>query len=113
MILFDKELQVSGQKSYEREDGVTIEKYVNNEVNLYKYRSDINDRSLGLFQITWNHSDSDLLIPGMVTTLFYQNKKEVMQLKGVLQNAFTVYNESTKTTSTLLNIKMKRYTDEE
>lgn len=112
-ILFDKTLQVSGQKSYNREDGLSIEQYVGNESNLYKHRSKVNDRSLGLFQITWNYSDSDLLIPGMVTTLFYQSDKEVKQLKGVLQNSFTVYNESTKTTSTLLNIKMKRYVDEE
>ncbi len=111
-ILFDKTLQISGQKSYDREDGISIENYVGNESNLYKHRSKVNERSLGLYQITWNYTDSDLLIPGMVTTLFYQSDKEVKQLKGVLQNSFTVYNESTKTTSTLLNIKMKRYEDE-
>lgn len=113
MILFDKTLQVSSQKSYDREDGMNIETYVGNESNLYKHRSKVNERAMGIFQITWNYSDTDLLIPGMVVTLFYQKDKEVKQLKGVLQNTFTVYNESTKTTSSLLNIKMRRYDDQE
>ena len=112
-IMFDKDTQVSGQKSYDREDGIHIEEYVGNESNLYKHRSKVNDKSLGTFQVTWNHGDTDILIPGMTTTLFYQKEKEVMMLKGVLQHTFTFYNESTKTTSTLLTIKMKRFTNAE
>jgi len=106
-VTYDKTAQVKGNMSYSREDGMNMETYVGNESNLYKHRSKVIKRSLSLYQVTWNHSDTDLLIPGMVTTLFYQKDKEVKQLKGILQNIFTVYNESTNTTSTLLNIKMK------
>ena len=111
-VTYDKDTQVKGIKSYDREDGVTIENYVGSESNLFKHKSKVLDQSLGVYQVTWNFSNHTLLVPGMVTTLFYQKDEEVVQLKGVLQIAFTVYNESTKTVSTLLNLKLKEYEDD-
>lgn len=106
-ISYDKSNQVTSMEPGNRSDGMNIENYVGNEANLYKVRSKINLQHYGHFQIRWNHSAPELLIPGMAVKFFYQKENEIKILVGRLQRDFSLYSEATKTISTMLNILLK------
>lgn len=112
-ITYSSKQQVSSMKPSERADGMNIETYVGNEPNLYKHRSKIMKNTFNHIQVRWNHSNPSLLLPGMSVKLFYQKGDVVLTMEGILQRAFTVYYETTKTNSTLLNLMVRKSEDAE
>ncbi len=106
-ITYNKSNQVSSMEPGNRSDGMNIENYAGNEANLYKVRSRVNYQHYGHFQIRWNHSSPELLVPGMAVKFFYQKGDEIKVLVGRLQRDFSLYSEATKTISTMLNILLK------
>jgi hypothetical protein len=108
-IYYTKDTQLSGAKKKDRRDGVSKATYLNNESNLYKFRSKIIKNSMAIYQITWNYCDMDLLYPGMPSAYIYEDEVNgIMELKGVVISTYYRYNEATKTTSGLINLAVEK-----
>ena len=90
-----------------QKDGLTNERYVGNEVNLFKHISRVMSDSMDLVKVTWNYSNSSLLIPGMHVTIYYQKDNKVKKMVGVLQQYHMLYREINKIETTILLLKMK------
>lgn len=90
----------------ETKDGLINERYVGNEVNLYKHTSKVLSDSMDLVKITWKFSDHTLLIPGMFTKLYYQSGDTVKVMQGVLQEYYTLHNEVGKFEETIMMFKL-------
>ena len=90
-----------------QKDGLTNERYVGNEVNLFKHVSRVMSDSMDLVKVTWNYSNSSLLIPGMHVTIYYPKDNKVKKMVGVLQQYHMLYREINKIETTTLLLKMK------
>jgi hypothetical protein len=104
-VSYDNSKQVSNS-TLETTDGLVNERYVGNEVNMYKHTSKVFDDSMDLVKIIWKYSNADLLHPGMNAKIYYQVDSSVRVMKGVLQRSYTVYNAATKLEETILLLKV-------
>lgn len=77
--------------------------------NLFKIRSDYLKHNGDMLQLQWNFSNAKYLLPGMAIMYNYLgDDNNVISLKGVLQSHYTVYNNSSKMASTILNIFIEK-----
>lgn len=106
---FDAETSLEGTKFKDRTDGVDKAMYLGNEVNMYKYRSEINKRSLGTYQFTWHFSNPDLIYPGMpVQYVFEDDKSTIYKLNGIVQFIASKYDKAMGTTSSSIIFMAKK-----
>ena len=103
----DPNILLSYNTTLNQKDGLTNERYVGNEVNLFKHISRVMSDSMDLVKVTWNYSNSSLLIPGMHVTIYYQKDNKVKKMVGVLQQYHMLYREINKIETTILLLKMK------
>lgn len=109
-IKFSREAHVTATKYKSRRDQVDRTQFVSNESNMYKQRSAILKNTMAIYQITWNFSDIDLLYPGMPVMYTYDDEVDgIVELYGLVQSAYSRYNEATKTTSAIVNIAIEKY----
>lgn len=104
-VSYDNSKQVSNS-TLETTDGLVNERYVGNEVNMYKHTSKVFEDSMDLVKIIWKYSNAELLHPGMNAKIYYQVDNSVRVMKGVLQVSYTVYNAATKLEETILLLKV-------
>ncbi|MGE3592512.1 MAG: hypothetical protein AB7G52_08480 [Arcobacter sp.] len=108
-LTLDKDTHLTGKKMKDKRDGVTKSNYVGNEVNMYKHRSLVNRNTMAVYQIPWNFCDIELLYPGMPVCFMYEDEKNgIVKLNGVLQSVYSRYNNTTKTTSGIINVMVMK-----
>jgi hypothetical protein len=77
--------------------------------NLYNLRSNYLKEQGDLIQITWGFSDTKYLLPGMAVIYAYLgDNNDVIRLNGVLQSHYTIYNQPSKKSTTILNIFVEK-----
>lgn len=105
----DSDTQLEGTKFKDRLDGTERPIYLGNEVNMYKFRSEINKRALGTYQFQWHFSNPELIYPGMpIQYVFEDDKNGITKLTGIIQAIGTKYDEALKTMSTLVIFMAKK-----
>lgn len=105
----DAESQLEGTKFKDRTDGVDKPIYLGNEVNMYKYRSEINKRSLGTYQFQWHFSNPELIYPGMPIQYIYEDDENgITKLTGIIHGIVTKYDNVIKTMSSLIIFMAKK-----
>lgn len=102
---YDNEGQVYNQ-TLDTKDGLVNERYVGNEANMFKHKSQLFNDTMDLVKVTWKYSDASLLHPGMNVKLYYQIDDSVRVMRGVLQRHYTVYNGGTKLEETIMMLKL-------
>lgn len=102
---------VSNNETYmkERSDGSMYRGHNKPTDNLYNLRSNYLKEHGDLIQITWGFSDTKYLLPGMAVIYVYLgDNNNVVRLNGVLQSHYTVYNQPSKKSTTILNIFVEK-----
>ena len=108
-LTFDSTANLEGTKFKERKDGADRPIYVGNEVNMYKYRSVMTRRMMGLYQFQWHYSTADRFYPGMPVQYIYEDKYgKLMQLEGTIQVVYSKYDKVLETTSTMITFLAKK-----
>ena len=93
----------------ETKDKVNKDKYVGNQSNLYKVRSDYNKAMSAIYTLQWSFSNSELIYPGMPCSFIYEdNERDIVELKGMILNVYEVYEANTNTTNSLLTIAVQK-----
>lgn len=104
-ISYDKDSNIKSL-ALSKSDGLNSERYVGNEVNLFKHTSKIMSDSLDVVTIEWRYSDYRLLHPGMPVTFYYQDSNGMREMVGTLQGFFTQYSGAKKFEATSLILKL-------
>lgn len=112
-IHFDKESHLDSSAGYIKDDGLTSERYYGHEANMFKHRSKMLKDGISILQVKWGYSDPSLLRPDIPTIFVFQKDGKLVRLKGIIQNTYSLYNGSTKTTSTIINLGVRRMKDVE
>ena len=108
-VIYDKDSQISGTKIKDKKDKVNKDKYVGNQSNLYKIRSDYNKAMSAIYTLQWSFSNSELIYPGMPCSFIYEdNERDIVELKGMILNVYEVYEANTNTTNSLLTIAVQK-----
>lgn len=108
-VIYDKDSQISGTKIKDKKDKVNKDKYVGNQSNLYKVRSDYNKAMSAIYTLQWSFSNSELIYPGMPCSFIYEdNERDIVELKGMILNVYEVYEANTNTTNSLLTIAVQK-----
>jgi hypothetical protein len=93
----------------ERSDGSMYRGHNKPTDNLYNLRSNYLKEQGDLIQITWGFSDTKYLLPGMAIIYVYLgDNNDVIRLNGVLQSHYTIYNQPSKKSTTILNIFVEK-----
>lgn len=93
----------------ERSDGAHYRQHRRPDDNQYEIRSNYLKEDGDLLQIKWNFSNTKYLLPGMAIVYTYLgDNNDVIRLNGILQSHYTVYNQSSKMASTILNIHVEK-----
>jgi hypothetical protein len=96
---------LTAQAIKNKRDGMNLNLHLGVETNLYKYRSDIVKKSMGIYQIPWNYPNIDLIYPGMPCSFLYEdNVNGIVKLTGTVQSVYSRYTKTNNTTVALLNI---------
>lgn len=97
----------------ERSDGAMYRGYNKPTDNLYKLRSNYLKHNGDIIQVKWNFSNAKYLIPGMpVIYAYLGDNNNVIRLNGVLQSHYTLYNQTSKMSTTILIIFVEKNKDE-
>lgn len=80
----------------DRKDNLNYAPMVRNgpSQNPFKYRSDVNRRSLAQIDLVWENADPELIYPGMPCKYLYMRQGEVMTLKGTILFAHIFHNQA-------------------
>ena len=90
-------------------DGNKLTQHLGPNDNLYRYRSDLLKTDMTIFQIKWNFANPELIYPGMPVLYNYVDSDAgLVKLKGTVQSLFILYNEGTKTVSSVMNIMVEK-----
>jgi len=100
------DLTLDGQKDKTLPDGTENVIHLGVDDNLYKYRSNLNKHKTMTYQAQWNYCNPELLYPGMPVCYVYTENTKVIKLNGILQSMFVMYNNGTKSVSSILNISI-------
>lgn len=93
----------------DRRDANTSTNYLGTVVNLYKERSKYVKASMAIYQFQWVSCDIDLIYPGMpVCYMYYENKRGIMKLYGIVQSTFSTYSGESKSRVGLINIAVEK-----
>ncbi len=112
-VIVSSDSTMSGQLFKNPSDSNPNPKYVGFTDNNYKHRSEIMKKSMSIFQVQWNHSDPDILYPGMpVMYVFTDNTNGIRKMTGALQSTYSKYLKSTNEEATLLNIAVSEINKE-
>lgn len=112
-IFFDKDTHITGSAGYDKEDGLTSERYYGHEANMFKHRSKMLKDGISILQVKWSYSDPSIIKPNIPSTFIFQRDGKLIKLNGIIQNAYSLYSGSSKTISTILNIGVRRMKDVE
>lgn len=86
--------------------------YIGPRNNKYLQYSEIAKNTLSNYSITWNHSNAELLHPGMAVMYIYEDEKRgVVRLSGVIHSLFTKYSEAYKVSATVINLLLEPYNE--
>lgn len=108
-VIYDKDSQLSGSKIKDKNDKVNKDKYVGNQSNLYKIRSDYNKAMSAIYTLQWSFSNSELIYPGMPCSFIYEdNERDIVELKGMILNVYEVFDVKTNTTNSLITIAVQK-----
>lgn len=103
----DVEGSATSHSIKKRRDGYNIVKTVNTR-NTCKYFSGLNEKSMTIYKVTWNHADPDLVHPGMPCCYIYHDKKKgVVKLAGQVQAIYYRYAKEKRTISALVIIMVQ------
>jgi hypothetical protein len=104
-VVVSKDSNLTGLLFKTPSDGNPNPNYVGMTDNLYKYRSEIMKKSMSIFQVQWNHSDPDLIYPGMpVMYVFADDVNGIRKMTGTVQSTYSKYLKSTNERASLINI---------
>jgi len=107
-VVIDKDMVNRGSVIKNRGDNITRAKYIGSTDNLFMPRSVVIKKTMMIYQISWKHCNPDLIYPGMPVMYIYMDGETLIKQKGVLQSAYYLYNNATKTSTGLLNIMVKK-----
>ena len=113
-VTVDKKANLSGKRLIKKTDGFDPGVYTGAHDNVYKQYSEVSKNMLSPYQITWNHSNPELLHPGMSVTYVYDDaEKGVIRLNGILHSCYNKHLVSSGVTVTLLNVLLVPYIEGE
>ena len=102
------QLNVSTLKS--RRDGMSKMKYVGNESNMYRQRTQIMKNSMATYQIPWHFSYPELIYPGMPVCYIHEDStKGTVRQYGSVQLLVTKYSPAQDMLSSTLIITVGSY----
>ena len=105
----EKPTTLEGSKIVDRRDKITKTRYIGPQSNMYKYRSELLNRSMATYQITWNFSAPDYLYPGMPVEYVYEENGVIIRLPGILQCVYSLYQKVKGTQTSIVIIKVLSY----
>jgi len=107
-VTTDNKTNVTGENLKKPNDSNMGTNYTKPMSNLYKVRSEVSKNMLSSAQVTWRHSNPELLIPGMPVRYVYDDVESgVITVFGVLHSSFTKYSHPHKMLVTILNILLE------
>lgn len=98
---------LKGSSYVERNDSGKNTTYLGNTDNLFPHRSAMLKKTMGIYQIQWNHSVPDLIYPGMPVMYVYEDSANgVVRMYGTVQIVYTKYMKATKEFMSLLTFRV-------
>ena len=109
-IAFDEDEQLRGTTIKNRRDGIVRARYVGNESNMYKQRTQSIIATMATYKIPWNFSNIDIIYPGMPCCYMFEDANlGLVKLFGTVQAAYSRYNKQYGTESGIVVIKVKSH----
>lgn len=88
-----------------RKDGISKSRYIGNESNMYKQRTQMVKDTMATYQIPWYFSYPEIIYPGMpVCYVFEDESRGTVKLYGSVQVLMTKVSQAKKTVNSLLII---------
>lgn len=109
-IIVDKDNTLEGIKIVDRRDKISKTRYIGPQSNMYKFRSDILNKSLATYQITWHFSNPDVIYCGMPCEYVYEDVNYgIVKLNGTVQAVYSRYDKPKGTQSSVVIIKVMSF----
>lgn len=104
-ISVDNSNQLNINSVTSRKDGISKSRYVGNESNMYKQRTQMIKDTMATYQIPWHFSYPEIIYPGMpVCYIFEDEKRGIVKLYGSVQLLMTNFTPAKKMISSVLII---------
>lgn len=104
-VTVDSASQINVSSIKSRRDGMSRIKYVGNESNMFRQRTQVMKDAMATYQIPWHFSYPELIYPGMPVCYIYEDQRSgTVKQYGSVQLLMTTYSPARNVISSMLII---------